>query len=137
MGKSFIAAMKKLEKDVQSVMKKEMKQIARSEHRIAIINDVYEAYNPIVYERRDDLWDDKNIDINVEGYELTLKNITPPNPRFGGSMDKNLSEVIETGHGYDYDFAMARPFLQSTEKGLETTAEETMEYGLNKRGWMT
>lgn len=132
------AVLKNLERDVKRVMRHEMKEVAQNAHIAAVWDDVYNAYYPTVYKRRYDLDSPANMKFEMNGLELTLTNTTPPNADFGGTTDKDLSEVIVSGDGYDYDpHPGPRPFFQGTADLLNQggKAENAMAHGLWARGW--
>lgn len=107
-----------------------------------IEENVYSVYSPNVYERRESrggLGDGDNIKGSASKGTLTVVNTTPPNPnaRDGATTDKNLIEVIETGHGYDYDNPGPRPFIEPTIKALidSKACQKALVEGLANRGF--
>ena len=128
----------RLTKDIERTMKREMKNMVQDAHGAAVWEDVYKAYDPTVYKRRYDLDNPSNMEFTTNGLELTLRNVTPPNEEFGGNTDKELSEVIVSGDGYDYNpHPGPRPFFQGTADLLNEgrKAVKVMAAGLRSKGW--
>lgn len=87
-----------------------------------IRSDIYGAYSPASYVRRNELWSGKNIQSNVSGYELTVKDMTPGNtPIAAGYTPPGnvLIGIIETGaqgHGSGkWRNAFARPAVANAQ----------------------
>ncbi len=126
-----------------------------------IESDVYGVYEPRVYQNLDNgqgrrgydggLIADENIvgEVNKATLELTVTNVTPPNPYAKDAalvtINKDLPELIEYGNlymGNVYDFMSdgaymdARPFTQNTINELEETREHeiSMAKALRKSG---
>lgn len=97
---------------------------------------VYGVYDPVLYDRQKDdggLTDDENI-LTTMVNETTL---SIESHRMDG--DKNVSEVIVSGQGYDYDFpynGRSRDFVEATKEELfDTNAHVAAMYsGLKKQG---
>lgn len=47
----------------------------------------------------------------------------------------NLSDIIETGQGYQWGNAPARPVFEMAEREMEVKIEDIIKKGLKKRGW--
>lgn len=138
----------KINKSLQKEVFKKVKEVEQKN----IDETVYDSYAPSVYIRRDmqgGLIADENIIGTVDSKTSTLSviNKTPANPdaRDGATTDKNLSELIEFGHGYknygyDYGresaFVYPRPFTKNTIKELEKNRAhvKAMKDGLENQG---
>ncbi|MDY8023378.1 hypothetical protein [Paenibacillus polymyxa] len=116
---------KELEKLIkQKIVKSlqvEVAQSVRETMKEKVQEEVYNVYTPTLYDRQEDrggLIDDKNIIIHpVVGNTLTVES-----RRMDG--DKNVGQVVETGIGYDYEFAYSgrpRPFVEKTAEELRNT----------------
>lgn len=133
---------KKIEACVNKALREEVTDAIRKEEQEQIHENVYSEYTPQVYERRyfaGGLIADENIVGAVKAGQLTVVNVTPPNPnaRDGATTDKNLVSVIETGVGYDYSpHPGSRPFIQPTIDSLRASnkVEESLKQGLRKQG---
>lgn len=128
-----------------------------------IRTDVYEVYKPSIYERRysrEGMLDANNIVIlddngnnSVTNGNLSVVNVTPPNPyaRDGATTSKDLPELIEYGDenyldkypfatGYDYPgepYGLPRPFTANTIDELQTTKAHivALKKGLLSKGF--
>lgn len=138
----------KINKSLQKEVFKKVKEVEQKN----IDETVYDSYTPSVYMRRDiqgGLIAGENIIGTVDSKTSTLSviNKTPANSeaRDGATTDKNLSELIEFGHGYknygyDYGresaFVYPRPFTQNTIEELEQKKQhiQAMKDGLKKQG---
>lgn len=128
-----------------------------------IKTDVYEVYEPVVYERRCEnggMGDHDNIVIldddgnnSVTNGNLSVVNVTLPNPyaRDGATTNKDLPELIEYGNegyfdkypfssGYDYPgipYSLPRPFTKNTIDELQTTKAHivALKKGLSSKGF--
>lgn len=151
-------ANKKLMKSVNDAMKNEVFEAVKAEESEAIITKVYNAYKPEYYDRRgqyEGLGDPENIviDGSVTNGRMKIINVTEPNP--GGcfdidrvTVDKNLSELVEYGHGYSgykYDFLSkrkkaylkARHFTSATVENLANSNAhvDALKSGLKRQGF--
>lgn len=105
---------------------------------------VYDAYDPKEYKRRYSLTKGSNIKITVGNGLIEIENISKPNPKYGGTVNKNLPHLIEYGSGnpggyfYDYKgkFEKSRPFTKNTTKDLSSNQQhkEAIKKGLKKYG---
>lgn len=144
---------KQLSKKVDNALAKEVLEAVKSEESEAIYSEVYGAYKPSKYRRRQKhggLADPDNIKGSVSGGVLTVVNTTPPNP--GGCVinslvmtDKVLPELVEHGDGYKsyhYDFQSdgrymeERPFTAKTVENLKKNGDhvEALKKGLKQQG---
>lgn len=111
-----------------------------------IQQDVYDTYEPTVYNRRWDnggLADPNNVVSSMEGNTLIVENYTLGNQYINGrngdvskNYNKPIVNIIETGVGYDTRFNMKRPFIENTIYDLATNKYhvEALKQGLNKTG---
>jgi hypothetical protein len=122
---------------------------------------VYDAYDPIVYERRmhqGGLIDERNMEVKVIGSDtIEIKNTTPPNPKKfepkghsdvteGTPLSGDLDKLVEGGHssgGLQYEYVVPgaaylnpRPFTKNTINDLKENKQhvEAMKIGLKKQG---
>lgn len=101
-----------------------------------IEEEVYSVYSPTMYERKMDhggLTDDANIITTPIGDNA----ITIESHRMDG--DRNVSEIVESGQGYEFDFmynGVARPFTEETVEHFRDTNEHVaaLAKGLIRQG---
>jgi len=123
--------------------------------------DVYDKYNPRVYERREYLGGLKDPD-NLKVYKSKRANgwigievVNETVSAIGNSKGKFISDIVEFGHdygmevlGYGYDFpngiygweyTQPRPFIENTINELERTEIHAvaMKQGLQRLGYET
>lgn len=117
-----------------------------------IIQDIYDAYEPVEYSRRFDnggLLDEENIVSTVnDNNELSVRNVTKGSRYYtvnekkytSKNYNKPIAGIIESGNGYDvhnwdYD-GVPRPFIKNTHDDLEQNHYHTkaMKHGLKKQG---
>lgn len=100
-----------------------------AEHTIQrhIEMDVYDAYNPSMYERRNMMRSGKFLDRYLSGYELTILDNTPGNtPVRGGYQPSgtDLSAIISTGAQGNgrglWKRAFARPYMENAQEDVIT-----------------
>lgn len=142
--KSMAGAIQYIKRQVAPVLKTEVLPVVQSYEAQAILDVVYAPYDPVVYERRDDLYLTANIQGTVEGTTLAVQNITPPNPKpenAGVTTDKDLAATIEYGgDGYDFRgdpaYYNARPFTATTAQMLQDDQAHVnaLKKGLQARG---
>ena len=133
-----------METDVLDSVKKEM--------AAKIDKEVYEKYEPIMYERKINergLLDMRStgeggsLDVHYDSKIklLTVENVRPDwEPTHKSHPDRNVAAVVESGSGYDFwKRPKARPFHQKTENALISSGEidriltKSMETNLG--GW--
>lgn len=133
---------KALDEDVADTVKEVM-----TDH---IVSDVYDAYEPVVYQRRysnGGLLDINNIIATMgDNGELFVQNITLGNSTYfipeinkgfiSANVDKFITPIIEYGTGYDVVDIEPRPFIQNTHDDLERNHyhTEAMKRSLKKQG---
>ena len=121
-----------------------------------IINDVYMAYDPKVYQRRysETYYGNSGLanEHNIQGYvnnneELVVTNETKGNKWVNGSdtdtfgnaisrnYNKNIAGIIESGQGYD-EGLFPRPFISNTANELRASGDhvKALKKGLGKQG---
>lgn len=121
---------KSLSEDVSKKVKK-----VQLEH---VKKDVYDKYEPTVYNRRKDNGGLSDID-NIEGKLIKSGLLSIENKRKDEETGRLVAPVVETGQGYNYDFPFngkSRPFVKNTIQELEVTQEhvQALKEGLQKRG---
>ena len=115
-----------------------------------IIRDVYDKYDPAVYQRRYNsggLLDSENIIATMgNDGELLVQNVTVGSDTYyipnikktfkSANADKFITPVIEYGRGYDVVDIEPRPFIQNTHDDLEQNHyhTEAMKRSLKKQG---
>jgi hypothetical protein len=130
----------------------EVMDAVRKAEAKAIDAEVYSVYSPSVYVRRGEskgLGDPRNIRMAEKPSNgvLVVVNETKPNPNpfKSDSMEKNLPELVEYGHGnrwmYDYPrdglaYMEPRPFTARTASDLRASRDhvEALRRGLIRRG---
>lgn len=148
-----------IKQKVSAVMEDEVFEKVRDVYQKHIDEDVYDAYSPVSYVRRDTgggLIADSNIVGEMSGDSLEVKNIAAPNESianppspFAPSSDTQFMEWIENGaayHGYaKYIFsrdmsgepwAQPRPATQNTIEDLRANKQHklALKAGLKARG---
>ncbi|MDY8021269.1 hypothetical protein [Paenibacillus polymyxa] len=118
-----------LEADVGKTVRETMKEKIKEE--------VYAVYpHPSVYQRQKEhggLIDDENIEVKMIGKDtVSIESVRMDDGR-------NVSEIVETGEGYQYSFpyaGVARPFTEATREELENNGaiEAAFYKGLRKKG---
>lgn len=117
-----------LEVDVGKTVRETMKEKIKEE--------VYSVYTPTVYQRQGEhggLTDDENIEVKMIGKDtVSIESVRMDDGR-------NVSEIVETGEGYQYSFpfaGVARPFTEATREELENNGaiEAAFYKGLRKKG---
>lgn len=74
--------------------------------------DVYDVYDPVVYQRSGELKNNWEVEETADGIAVF-------NDRHDGS--KNVAETVEYGENYDYEFKYShtpRPFTENTRQEL-------------------
>lgn len=116
-----------LEVDVGKTVRETMKEKIKEE--------VYSVYTPTVYQRQGEhggLTDDENIEVKMIGKDtVSIESVRMDDGR-------NVSEIVETGEGYQYSFpfaGVARPFTEATREELENNGaiEAAFYKGLRKK----
>lgn len=96
-------------------------------------SDVYDVYEPKVYERTGDLKKDIEIREVADGVAIIPTRTDEETGRY-------IPDVIESGKGYMYNYGYGyekpRPFVENTRKELRDTGAhvEKLKLGLKARG---
>ncbi|OZB98019.1 hypothetical protein [Paenibacillus sp. XY044] len=132
--------LKELENLIKAKISKSLQtsvaQVGRETMKEKIEDVVYAVYEPVLYERQKDdggLTDDENI-LTTMVNDTTL---SIESHRMDG--DKNVSEVIVSGDGYDFEFpyyGRPRDFVEATKEELADTRGHVaaLYVGLKKQG---
>lgn len=123
-----------VEKQVQSTLRDEVAKVAVETMQKHVQEDVYDVYEPVMYERTGRLKREIEVDV-VDDNTIAIENARYENGR-------NIAEIVETGQGYQYYFEFygeERPFTRNTREELKNTnkLKNAMAKGLNKRGIKT
>lgn len=132
--------MRELAKEIEKLAAKAM-QKQNSETSKTVIEtgkkhvqeDVYDVYDPIMYQRSGELKESWKV-------ENTSNGIAVSNDRHDDG--RNVAEIIESGQGYQYDFeynGKARPFTENTREELRNSNKlaQSLEKDLNSLGIKT
>ncbi|MGV6936019.1 hypothetical protein ACWA2B_10935 [Paenibacillus sp. CMM36] len=129
--------MKQLDEQIAETLKVDVGITVRETMKEKIKEEVYAVYpHPSVYQRQKEhggLIDDENIEVKMIGKDtVSIESVRMDDGR-------NVSEIVETGEGYQYSFpyaGSARPFTEATREELENNGaiEATMYKGLRRRG---
>jgi uncharacterized protein YgfB (UPF0149 family) len=156
--KNWDALMKAVQKKVDSTLQNEVFEEARDVCQKHIDEDVYGAYSPTSYQRRDmsgGLIANENIIGEMTGNVLEVKDIAQLNTSEGKQTYNSqtyLAQIIEYGKAYtgnavylfdrdmsDQPWANPRPFIQNTIEDLIINKQhiKAMKAGLAQRGIKT
>lgn len=143
---------KELKKRINLALDENVTDVIKDVMTDHIIQDVYDAYEPVGYSRRfdnDGLLDEENIVSTVnDNNELSVRNVTTGSRYYtvnekkytSKNYNKPIARIIESGNGYDvhnwdYD-GVPRPFIKNTRDDLEQNHyhTEAMKQGLKKQG---
>ena len=61
--------------------------------------------------------------------------LTTFNTAKGELFDDNLSEIIETGQGYQWGNAPARPVFEMAQQEMDLKVEDVVKKAMKRRGW--
>ncbi|MWV44974.1 hypothetical protein GRF59_15230 [Paenibacillus sp. HJL G12] len=125
-----------IKKKVSNALMTDVAPRAKNTMKEKIDDCVYSVYSPTMYEREKEnggLTDDANILISLIG-DTTL---SVESHRMDG--DRNVSEIVESGVGYQYDFeynGRPRRFTEATREELRDTGSHiaALYSGLKKQG---
>lgn len=129
-------------KDIQTSVAQEIaEQIIDIEQDI-IDENVYEAFEPRVYERREDeggLRSRENMDIKIKsndnGVTVEVTNITKGNSDYKNYYRGYIQPLIEEGRYMWTRRPPARPFVDDVQKEIDKNAEDIVEEALSKNNW--
>lgn len=135
--KDVNALLRGIQKDIGETLKSTVAKEVKSVMKDEIEKEVYIKYNPRKYKREMDdggLTDEDNINVQLID-ETTL---VVESSRYDGT--RNVSEIVETGKGYMYNFPYAgvpRPFTESTIERIQSEEihMRTLKDGLIHKGY--
>ncbi|MDR6779337.1 hypothetical protein J2W98_003617 [Paenibacillus peoriae] len=129
--------MKHLNEQISETLEVDVSKTVRETMKEKIEEEVYSVYpHPSTYQRQREhggLIDDENIEIKMVGKDT----VSVESKRMDDG--RNVSEIVETGEGYQYSFpyaGVARPFTEATREELENSGlvEAALYRGLRKKG---
>ncbi|WMC93200.1 hypothetical protein [Kineothrix sp. MB12-C1] len=131
--------------DIEDVLIDEVLDEVKNIELEHIQDDVFRAYSPKIYERREHngIDDPENIIGEVNNMSLTVDNKTKFNDGYGTyNHGVGLADLINGGDGvngyyYDYfgEFNLPRPFLDNTKYEIERTnrVDDALVKGMRRR----
>lgn len=130
---------KRLQPKINEIMQKDVYEEVEKIARKHVKEDVYDAYEPIMYDR-------KKLLLSSWGMEKTSDGIAVYNTRYGEN-GVYVPKIVETGEGYKYPLVArawkkksnsnnSRPFLENARQEIKTsgTVTEILEKGLKQKG---
>jgi len=145
---SLEALFRDLQKQVNESLLEDVAPVVKDVMRDNILNTVYSAYKPVIYNRRYNeggLLDNENIHSElISDGTISITNETPVNAAYGGDDSAmSLTEQIIEGKGYDYQgdgtgaYLEPRDFMEDTREELRKTGDHVtaLKKGLIKRGF--
>ncbi|WP_405169292.1 hypothetical protein [Paenibacillus sp. FSL H3-0286] len=128
-----------LNKQIAQSLKNDVgKGVAREKLKENIESEVYDKYDPVMYERQREnggLHDDKNIIVEM----IDNNTVSVESHRMDGN--RNVGVIVETGVGYNEDWSFpythkGRPFTEVTREELmnDGSVEHALMKGLKKQG---
>jgi hypothetical protein len=122
-----------INKKIRNAMESEVAKQARNTLKEHVVEDVYDAYSPSMYDRTGGLLQDRNIDTHMEN-DITLS-VRSTREEDG----RDIASVIEYGKDYSYDGLDerigARPFHEEAARELANgLAKDALAKGLKKQG---
>lgn len=141
------ALLKDLKLDIEDTLMDEILDEVKDIELRHIEQDVFSAYSPLIYKRRetDGINDSSNIVGEVYDMQLEVDNITAFNNGYGTyNHGIGLADLINDGnnlrgHFYDYpgEFNQPRPFIDNTIEEIKQTGsiENALAKGLRKRNY--
>ena len=121
-----------LTQDINKTLRDEVEKVARHTLKENVIEEVYNKYDPKVYERTGGLIQDSNISSQIESVDTLVVHSTREDD------GRDIGKIIETGDGYQFNSEISgvpRPFHKITADELrEGKAEDAMRRGLKKLG---
>ncbi len=128
--------MKQLDEQIAETLRVDVGNTAKEIMKDKIQEEVYSVYSPTVYQRQGEhggLTDDENIEVTM----ISKDTVSIESKRMDDG--RNVSEIVETGQGYEYSFpyaGVARPFTEATREELENNGavEAALYKGLRKKG---
>lgn len=128
---------RRIESDIQDTLSEDVADCVKDEMEFEIQMNVYNAYSPLYYKRREynfGLIDQSNMESKVEGNTLTVKDIAPLNKSDNSKSNWELDEIVVNGYG---NMPFSRDFYAGTKERLEEHGyhTEALRDGLKKRGY--
>ena len=136
-----------LEAAITDALREEVSTIVIAEAEASAQENVYDAYDPDKYIRRESLLDDESYTSVVNGNELTLYAHVDGNPMYRGTDGwdpGDITEIIERGYRYHWKNSRIfkgqpypRPWMdKAIENGLaDGQIELALEIGLQRQGF--
>ncbi|MEG1491670.1 MAG: hypothetical protein RR394_05395 [Oscillospiraceae bacterium] len=122
---------------IDFALETEVAEVLKQKVRESVYANVYAAYSPKMYLRRQDdggLSDTENYLVSLSGeHTLELLNISSDDGN-----GRHITDVVESGVGYDFwDGAFARPFMEEAlQAGLaDGSLEGALMRGLRAQGF--
>ncbi|MEC4565334.1 hypothetical protein L8C07_05205 [Paenibacillus sp. CMAA1739] len=133
---SFAELEKLLKQKIASSLQVDVANTVKTNMEQSIEENVYDVYTPTFYDRQRDqggLTDERNMIVDMIGQDI----VSIESHRMDGS--KNVGLVVETGQGYDFEFAYSgrpRPFVEKTVEELHNTKAHVaaLHRGLSRQG---
>lgn len=128
---------RRIESDIQDTLREEVADCVKDEMEFEIQMNVYNAYSPLYYKRREyngGLIAKENMDSKVDGNTLTVKDIAPLNKSDSSNSNWEPDEIIVNGYG---NMPAPRDFYGGTKEQLEEHGyhTEALKKGMRKRGY--
>lgn len=128
---------RRIESDIQDTLSEEVADCVKDEMEFEISMNVYNAYSPLYYKRREynfGLIDKENMESKVDGNTLTVKDIAPLNKSDNSKSNWELDEIVVNGYG---NMPFKRDFYAGTKERLEEYGYHTkaLKEGMRKRGY--
>ncbi len=128
--------------DIKTLVAEEIAEQMIEVEQDIIDENVYEAFAPRVYERREDeggLRSKGNMEINIkpngDGVTIEVMNKTRGNSDYKNYYRGYIQPLIEEGRYMWTRRPPARPFIDDVQKEIDNNAEEMVEEALSKNNW--
>ena len=129
--KSLRDLFKALEQKIEKAVQEKVPDVVEREMQVQIYEKVYEAYEPIAYERTYQLISPENIETtNVPG-GVSIRNVREDE-------GKDVAYTVESGFGYSFPYIGMGPrrFTEATRQSLKESGKhiEAVRKGLIEQG---
>ena len=131
---TFAALKLYIETELKNTLRTEIADMVDETIKKHAISDVYNAYDPVAYIRRNNLSSGGNYRHDINGFTLIVTDETPGDePIASGHTPSGteLSEIIETGaqgHGYGkWPNAFARPYMANAQEEVNTRVTDILK----------
>lgn len=127
---------------IESALQNEVAEAAKDAVAQSTAINVYGVYTPkVLYSRRGSnggLSAEDNIECTASGKELTVRNTTGLQNRYGGGRQEILTNIVESGsYSYHMQIAGPRPFMEEAKELLMSgPGEDALRRGLARQGIM-